>query len=71
MSQEKLKYIYYFKIYPKFKKGTNSCFFCNIFVNNGPKRFVLGSLNAEFCYLPCYSKGKINFQVFHKLEAFI
>ena len=45
--------------------------FGNIFVNNGLKHFVLGSLNAEFFYLPCYSKEKIHCKVFYKVEAFM
>ena len=60
MSQEKLKYIHYFKSYSKFKKALNFCFFGNIFLNNGLKHFVLGSLNAEFCYLRWYTKVKIH-----------
>ena len=36
------------------------CFFGNVFINNLLKNFVLGSLNAEFCYIPCYSKEKID-----------
>ena len=56
MSQIKLKNVHYYKIYSKFKKALNFCFCSNIFVDNGLKNFVLGSLNAEFCYLPCYSE---------------
>ena len=60
MSQEKFKNIHYFKSYSKFKEASNFFFFGNIFVNNVLKDFVLGSINAEFCYLPCYSMKKIN-----------
>ena len=59
MSQEKSKNIHYFKSYSKLKEALNLCFFDNIFVNNGLKHFVWGSLNAELCCLPCYSKAKI------------
>ena len=60
MSQEKLKNIHYLKSYSKFKKASNFCFFGNIFVNNELKNVVLGLLNEEFCYLPCYSEEKIH-----------
>ena len=54
MSREKLKNIHYFKSYSKFKKALNFPFFGNIFLNNSLKHFVLGLLNAKFCYLPYY-----------------
>ena len=59
MSQEKLKNIHYFKSYSKFEKALNFCLLDNIFVNNGLKHFILGSFNAEFCYLPSYPMEKI------------
>ena len=71
MSQEKLKNIHYSKSYSKLKKAFNFSIFDNIFVNNGLKPFVLGSLNAKFCYVPCYSEEKNNCQKFDKVEAFM
>ena len=38
-------------------------FFSDVFVNKGLKNFVSGSLNAEFCYLLCYSKKKNHFTI--------
>ena len=65
MRHEKLKNIHYSKSYWKFKKASNFCFFVNIFVNNGLKHFVLGSINSEFCCLPFYFKAKIHFSIKH------
>ena len=42
------------RVVQNFKKFWIFAFFGNIYVNNGLKHFVLGSLNAEFCYLPYY-----------------
>ena len=43
----------------KIQKALNFCSFRHIFVNNGLEHFVLGWLNAEFCYLLCYSEKKL------------
>ena len=52
--------------YSKFKEALNFCFFVNILVNNRLKHFLLGSLNAKFCYLLCYSMEIL----FHKISIF-
>ena len=49
------------RVIQNLKKPWNFSVFRNIFVNNILKHFVLGLLNAEFCYLPCYSRKKIHF----------
>ena len=41
LSQKMLKNINYFKIYLKFKKALNFCFFGNVFVNNGLNHVIL------------------------------
>ena len=59
ISWKKFKNVHCFKSWIKFKKTSKSRLFRNIFVNNWLKYFVLGSLNAKFCDLSCYSKEKI------------
>ena len=71
MSQEKFKTSIISQVIQNSRKLWNLDFFRNIFVNNWLKHFVLGSSNAEFYFLPCYSKKKINCCVFYKLEAFM
>ena len=64
------KMITFLKIF-NFIKALNFSFFGNIFVHNRLKNFVLGPLNAVFCHLPFYPKGKINCYVFYKLKTFM